>query len=308
MIPQTRVTASSGPALLSNGGLCMGPSPSSHEALPGLDRSGWGILGVPSDPPLARLLHSAETPYGALRHVLYQRSAYVPAHAQDVPSLVYQIGGPRIEQDERAQISERRLIFNPAGFSHPLVYLAAAHVLAVELTHAAIRWPDSSATLPATLYDDVWRLKIGLAQEDDPLIIGQTVLRFISRAFLYLSNQPPDWIKDVIESLHRNWQQVPCTASIAGNLSMSPQHLCRSFRRHMGVTIQQYGAALRVDRARSLLWGTRAPISQIALETGFADQSHLTRTLVEHSGRSPRKFRLLAHCLGAGNDLIDSLL
>ncbi len=47
----------------------------------------------------------------------------------------------------------------------------------------------------------------------------------------------------------------------------------------------------RVDEARSLLQHTNASIAAIALQTGFADQSHLTRTMRKRLGVTPGEVR-----------------
>ncbi|MBC7925172.1 MAG: helix-turn-helix domain-containing protein, partial [Bryobacteraceae bacterium] len=48
---------------------------------------------------------------------------------------------------------------------------------------------------------------------------------------------------------------------------------------------------LRVDAACAELVNTDTPISAVAMQTGFADQSHLTRTLKQYVGFSPLAFR-----------------
>ena len=69
------------------------------------------------------------------------------------------------------------------------------------------------------------------------------------------------------------------------------------FRKTVGITLQQYGLLVRLDHARGMLWSTDLPIAEIAAETGFADQSHLTRALSAHSAWSPLRLRWLAPCL-----------
>ena len=51
------------------------------------------------------------------------------------------------------------------------------------------------------------------------------------------------------------------------------------------------GRRIRVDEARRLLSNTERPIADIALETGFTDQSHLTRVFRRVLGETPGDFR-----------------
>jgi len=272
------------------------------DAFPGLqtsssdfDQPAWGTLGIPLDENHARLIYKLETEYAVLRYTIYKEGARVAAYTHTAPALVYGVGGPCAEFDGNGDggLVKRRLTFYPRGSSHSLQYFGKTRLIALDLLDKSYDWPTASTALPATIYDDVWRMMLVIAEGGDLEAAGLAIARLLSSAHSYLHNQPPAWIKDAIGFLHEDWQLVPSTTFIARSLGVSPQHLCRTFRRHMGLTIQQYAVALRVDHARGLLWHSGAPISQIALEAGFADQSHLTRALSEHSGWSPRKLRLL---------------
>jgi AraC family transcriptional regulator len=91
--------------------------------------------------------------------------------------------------------------------------------------------------------------------------------------------------------LHENWHRPPSARELAAQLGFSPQYLCRSFKQWMGLTLTQYNQAIRLDYARGLLWGSGTDLSEIASMTGFTDQSHLTRVLRRHSGRTPGALR-----------------
>jgi AraC-like DNA-binding protein len=76
---------------------------------------------------------------------------------------------------------------------------------------------------------------------------------------------------------------------LAGLVGRSPCHLLRSFRNATGVTPHQFQTQMRVRRAAALLRGGR-PIREVALDVGFADQSHLTRHFTRTLGVSPGRF------------------
>lgn len=79
-------------------------------------------------------------------------------------------------------------------------------------------------------------------------------------------------------------------AEIAG---LSLYHFARAFKKSEGVPPHQLLLLSRVRRARELLANTERPLSEIALDVGFADQSHLARRFREHFGISPRSYRWL---------------
>jgi AraC-like DNA-binding protein len=78
---------------------------------------------------------------------------------------------------------------------------------------------------------------------------------------------------------------------IADHLEISPRQLQRRFQARVGITTKEY---CRIQRLRQALSNIVKPNpkgwSIVAAESGFADQSHLTREAVELTGLSPSRF------------------
>lgn len=83
---------------------------------------------------------------------------------------------------------------------------------------------------------------------------------------------------------------VDALARIAG---LSRFHFSRIFTRSVGVTPHRYVVQARLKRARELLREGRLSLAQVAVETGFADQSHLSRWIRRIHGITTRQ---LASC------------
>jgi AraC-like DNA-binding protein len=75
-------------------------------------------------------------------------------------------------------------------------------------------------------------------------------------------------------------------ASLAG---MSPFHFHRIFREQVGMPPHEYHLRRRLVRARELL-GRGQSVADVAVETGFADQSHLTRHFKRLLGIPPADY------------------
>lgn len=91
---------------------------------------------------------------------------------------------------------------------------------------------------------------------------------------------------------------------LAAVLGVSRRRLYQVFDREIG-PIARYIRTKRMERARTLLsspdWAD-APIREIALECGIADQAHFSRLFASAHGRGPRDFRAtgaLDHAIGA---------
>ena len=268
-----------------------------------MEAQDWGTLGPPSlDAPSARMVRRAATEVATLRHAFYESGASVPGHRHACASLVYGVGGPCRETrpqtgGDALGVVKRRLTFHPPGYDHSVRFGGPCHVVAIEFDGADFPigagspWPSRSTVLPATLYNHVWSAMLRIADDQPDEAVAAALTNLIAGAASFISRRKPGWLLDVIEHIHGHWQNIQSVNSLAAEFGVSPQHLCRAFKALLGVTIGQYSLLLRLDYARGLLWGTGRSISRIAAETGFSDQSHLTRSLTRHSARTPSRMR-----------------
>jgi AraC family transcriptional regulator len=78
---------------------------------------------------------------------------------------------------------------------------------------------------------------------------------------------------------------------LAALARLKTSHFARAFRTSVGEPPHEYVIRRRVARAQGLMLSTNAPLSEIALDCGLADQSHLTRLFRRVVGDSPRAWR-----------------
>jgi AraC-like DNA-binding protein len=91
--------------------------------------------------------------------------------------------------------------------------------------------------------------------------------------------------------IHANHHRRLSIDEIARAACCSASHLHALFRRHLGASPMGHVTEFRLDRAMSLLTESDRPISAIALETGHADQSVLTRSMKRRRGITPAEYR-----------------
>ena len=80
-------------------------------------------------------------------------------------------------------------------------------------------------------------------------------------------------------------------ADLAAAAGLSVYHFAREFKRSVGVSPHFYVTRLRVEKAQELLGRTDLPLSDVALVSGFFDQSHLARRFREFVGATPAEYR-----------------
>jgi len=102
---------------------------------------------------------------------------------------------------------------------------------------------------------------------------------------------PPRASRRVREFVEEHLEEnisIQALASIAG---LSMYHFARAFKQSEGMTPHEYLIHCRVQRAKDLLAETDLPLSEIALASGFSDQSHCARRFREHVGVTPSSYR-----------------
>jgi AraC-like DNA-binding protein len=85
-------------------------------------------------------------------------------------------------------------------------------------------------------------------------------------------------IHDTVQFMSEHVGQPLSSGDLATRARMSPSAYSRLFHQIIGVTPTEYLTRLRVERARRLLSGTQMPLTAVAVETGFYDAAHFTRT------------------------------
>jgi AraC-like DNA-binding protein len=84
--------------------------------------------------------------------------------------------------------------------------------------------------------------------------------------------------------------QVPLT-QLARECGLSTSHFSRAFRQTTGIAPHQWLLHRRVENAKRLLHDKRRSLSDVALDCGFADQSHFTRVFAKLCGTGPGAWR-----------------
>ena len=102
---------------------------------------------------------------------------------------------------------------------------------------------------------------------------------------------PPGAMRRVREYVETRLGESIDLAALAGIAALSLYHFARAFKQSAGVTPHHYLVQRRVERAQELLVRTELPLSEIALATGFSDQSHFARHFRQMLGLTPGQFR-----------------
>jgi len=95
----------------------------------------------------------------------------------------------------------------------------------------------------------------------------------------------------VLEYIHANLESEMHLRELAETAELSSFHFARLFKQSTGISPHQYILQRRLERAKELLGKPAMSLSDISLQSGFADQSHFTNVFRRFVGVTPSKFR-----------------
>lgn len=122
------------------------------------------------------------------------------------------------------------------------------------------------------------------------------------KSSLSLSPKNEQTAVKLVNYLNEHYSSEIRLEELASNFGHCSRTLNLLFRSATGTTIIHYLIRLRIEKAQRLLRLSSLEVTEIALETGFCDCQHFSRTFRKYSGMSPRQYR--SQSLHQGSHLI----
>ncbi len=101
----------------------------------------------------------------------------------------------------------------------------------------------------------------------------------------------PSWIAAVLDWMRSEYPRKLSLTELAREMGLHPVYLSRAFRDHVGRSVSECLTEARVRYAVRRLADPEASLAEIALDAGFADQSHFTRVFKRETGMTPGAYR-----------------
>ena len=98
-------------------------------------------------------------------------------------------------------------------------------------------------------------------------------------------------VETVKEVIALNPAQEWTLGALARQANTSPFHLARVFREEVGVPVHQYLIRTRLGKALEAMRAAETGLTEIALESGFANHSHFTSSFRSLFGLTPSQLR-----------------
>lgn len=243
-----------------------------------------------------------------LAETSYRPHQSVARHAHDRSMLVVILAGRMTEHVCHRDVACRAgtALFHPAGEGHAHTFGgASSRCLSLQFgdewlerlgLEAAVMPPGPAARHDPTVTGVGRLLHAELRREEDASGatldgLALALLGALARKREKAPDRRPRFLDVVVERIHDDIRTDVELGSLAELAGVTPEHLARTFRGAEGMTVGEYVRRLRVERARRELERGGTPLSRLALDLGFFDQSHFTRTFKAHVGCTPGAYR-----------------
>jgi AraC family transcriptional regulator len=243
-----------------------------------------------------------------LTEAAYPSRYRVPPHRHESAYITFVVRG-RLEEvvaGRSERFEPRGMVLKPGGMVHSNRFGdAGARLLLVEVLPSLTQ--DSPGV--SRVLEQVWlaqsprvaELMVRVYRElrGQDTYSGLSAEGLLLEAFAELARAsalPPagaaePYLERVRDRLHAEFTRPLRIAELAAGESISPPRLARQFRARFGRGIGEYLRGVRLDWVAQALLRTDRPIALLALDAGFADQSHLTRDFRRAFGTTPAAFR-----------------
>jgi len=234
-----------------------------------------------------------------VRELAYPAGAKQPRHDHAFGNITAVIRGEIIETTDAGEHAGRScsVVVKPAGTPHAdrIPGKTTVHTISVQFGPASPfaaqlgpwRWLEGNAGARAALTFQR-ALRDGSDVERHAHDFSHRIL-----AMGMGNDTPPAWFDEMRAELDVRFAEPLRFERLARQFGMHPVYVSRAFHRYAGTSMREYVRALRLGEARHLLNSTRRSAAAIALDAGFADASHLTRTFATQLGLTPRAYRRL---------------
>ncbi|MBE7021529.1 MAG: helix-turn-helix domain-containing protein [Ruminococcaceae bacterium] len=98
-------------------------------------------------------------------------------------------------------------------------------------------------------------------------------------------------ISKAIRYIYDNFNRELSLNDIAGYVNMNPSYFSRIFKKHTGINLTDYINHIRIKNANIMLINSSRPVTEIAANCGFDNQTYFCKVFRKINGCSAREFR-----------------
>jgi AraC-like DNA-binding protein len=208
-----------------------------------------------------------------------ERISYIPAGMELWADLTEIDFVRHLDIHFNAEIIARRLTedFDPAQLDNPRLHFSDPRLMSLAQLIAA------ECENPQPLHD--------LYGDGLALSLLIDVLQLIKQEPRKRSELASWQLRRAIDFIEEHCLRNIRLEELASLTGLSQSHFSHAFKASTGLPPHQWQMKARLERAKQLLIKSDMPLTNIAVETGFADQAHFTRVFRKNVGIAPARWK-----------------
>lgn len=121
--------------------------------------------------------------------------------------------------------------------------------------------------------------------------LQETIDVFTGCMFNYIPNKGSEITRRAIRYISQNFSRPLTLDETAQHVHLNPAYFSTLFKQSTGSSFKEYLNMVRIEESKRLLANTDHSIIDIALATGFEDQSYFSKVFKKYTGLTPRQYR-----------------
>jgi AraC-like DNA-binding protein len=122
-------------------------------------------------------------------------------------------------------------------------------------------------------------------------VFAQYLADHASRCAIASSREEPTAVASAKEFVQTHVEEPVTLTQVAQHVHVSPFHFCKLFKKTTGMTLTEYVARVRVEKAKTLLVDPSLRISEVVYAAGFGSIPRFNSVFKRYVGVPPTQYR-----------------
>ena len=114
---------------------------------------------------------------------------------------------------------------------------------------------------------------------------------FAESMFEYIPTKNSELMKKALSYISRNFASPITLEDVAKQVHLNPAYFSSIFKQSIGSSFKEYLNMVRIEESKRLLANTDYSVIDIAVATGFEDQSYFSKVFKKYTGLTPKQYR-----------------
>ena len=122
-------------------------------------------------------------------------------------------------------------------------------------------------------------------------VFAQYLADYASRCVIAAGSDEPAAVTSAKEFVQAHAEEPMTLPEVARHVHVSPFYFCKLFKKTTGMTLTEYVARVRVEKAKTLLVDPAARISEVVYAAGFGSIPRFNIVFKRYTGLAPTQYR-----------------